>query len=148
MIRVFAAEKSSSSTTGALHAPAMLATEELFPDPLHIACDDQHRFIRRAAVAWSELAGENVIVLAPNSGVRILIDGAGDRARCRAPLYRSFAAGDGSLDLLRRGSPRPARRATDGEVHVAERLVAPFAVENARRRADAQRRSSSRCRSR
>jgi DNA-binding transcriptional LysR family regulator len=62
--------------TGMLQIPDNLATEDLMSDPLHIAFDRKHRFRSRKKVTWKELDGEHLIVLATNSGVRAIIDGA------------------------------------------------------------------------
>jgi DNA-binding transcriptional LysR family regulator len=64
------------AVTGSLHVPPDLAAEDLLSDRLHVVCDDAHPFAAAAAVAWKELSRETLIILATNSGIRALIDGA------------------------------------------------------------------------
>jgi DNA-binding transcriptional LysR family regulator len=64
------------SVTGSLQIPNNLMSEQLALDRLHVAFGRSHRFAKRREVTWRQLNGETVIILATNSGVRALIDGA------------------------------------------------------------------------
>lgn len=64
------------SVTGSLHIPSNLVSEHLASDRLHVAFDRSHKFARKKEITWKQLNGEVVIILATNSGVRALIDGA------------------------------------------------------------------------
>jgi DNA-binding transcriptional LysR family regulator len=62
------------AVTAVPRVPRRLASEVLFEDPMHLALPHTHRLAAMRSVPWRELAGEELVLLATNSGSRALID--------------------------------------------------------------------------
>ena len=65
--------------------------ELLLDDPFSLVVPRGHRFASQAAVAWRELEGEDLVVLAMTSGSRSLIDGALAAAGVQVRRYIAVA---------------------------------------------------------
>jgi len=77
--------------------------ELLFNDPMVLALNPEHKFCQRVEIAWTDLAGEGLILPAQGTGNRLLIDEA--LARTKLPLRWTYEVGRSTtaLDLVAAG---------------------------------------------
>ena len=75
----------------------------LFNDQMVMAVLPDHPFTSRAAIAWSELSGEKLILPTRGTGNRMLIDDALARAGLPMPWDIEVARSTTALDLVSRG---------------------------------------------
>ena len=76
ILEAVASGEADFAITGSLKIPSHLAQEDLMTDELHVVCGREHPLSAARSVAWKDLAGEDLITLASNSGVHALIDAA------------------------------------------------------------------------
>jgi DNA-binding transcriptional LysR family regulator len=68
-----------------------LVAEPLMEDPFRLICRRDHPFARRKAIAWSELAGQRLIMLNATSGSRKMIEDTINRAMVQVNIFLELA---------------------------------------------------------